>query len=82
MTRRHFAFMCEGDRLVATLDTAPGRTALLLVSGGNEVRSGAWSGQARFAARIAAWGFPVLRFDRRGVGDSEGENGGFRSAAA
>jgi exosortase A-associated hydrolase 1 len=81
MTRRHFAFMCEGDRLVSTLDTAPGRTALLLVSGGNEVRSGAWNGQARFAARIAAQGFPVLRFDRRGVGDSEGDNGGFRSAA-
>lgn len=81
MTRRHFAFPCEGDRLVATLDTAPGRTALLLVSGGNEVRSGAWNGQARFAARIAAQGFPVLRFDRRGVGDSEGVNGGFRSAA-
>lgn len=81
MTRRHFAFPCEGDRLAATLDTAPGRTALLLVSGGNEVRSGAWNGQALFAARIAASGFPVMRFDRRGVGDSEGNNRGFRSSA-
>lgn len=81
MTCRHFTFACQGDHLVATLDTAPGRTALLLVSGGNEVRSGAWNGQARFAARLAAQGFPVLRFDRRGVGDSEGVNGGFRSAA-
>src|SRR3546814_19808079 len=25
-------------------------------------------------------GFPVFRFDRRGVGDSEGENGGFLSS--
>lgn len=81
MTRRHLTFQCEGARLVATLDTAPGRTALLLVSGGNEVRSGAWNGQARFAARIAGEGYPVLRFDRRGVGDSEGTNEGFRSAA-
>ncbi|HUD29568.1 MAG TPA: hydrolase 1, exosortase A system-associated [Novosphingobium sp.] len=81
MSRRHFTFDCEGSALVATLDTAPGRTALLLVSGGNEVRGGAWNGQALFAARIAAAGFPVLRFDRRGVGDSEGTNGGFRSAA-
>lgn len=82
MTRRHFTFDCAGDRLVATLDDAAGTTALLLVSGGNEIRAGAWNGQARFAARIAAHGFPVLRFDRRGVGDSEGENRGFRASAA
>ncbi|WP_404480851.1 hydrolase 1, exosortase A system-associated [Novosphingobium sp. BL-52-GroH] len=82
MTRRHLTFACEGNALVATLDSAPGRTGLLLVSGGNEVRAGAWNGQAMFAARIAAQGFPVLRFDRRGVGDSEGANGGFRSSAA
>lgn len=79
MIRRHFTFTCEGARLVATLDPAPGETGLLLVTGGNEVRGGAWNGQARFAARIAAAGFPVLRFDRRGVGDSEGMNDGFRS---
>lgn len=81
MTRRHLTVSCQGSDLAATLDTAPGRTALLLVSGGNEVRAGAWNGQAIFAARIAAQGFPVLRFDRRGVGDSEGVNGGFRSSA-
>ena len=73
-------FACEGAKLAATLDEAGGATGLLIVSGGNEVRSGAWSGQAQFAARIAAAGFPVFRFDRRGVGDSEGPNGG--SAAA
>lgn len=82
MTRRHFTFECEGSRLVATLDEAGGQTGLLLVSGGNEVRAGAWNGQARLAARIAAEGYPVMRFDRRGVGDSEGANGGFRSGAA
>jgi exosortase A-associated hydrolase 1 len=79
MTRRHFTFACEGAQLLATLDEAAGDTALLIVSGGNEVRAGAWNGQARLAADIAARGFPVLRFDRRGVGDSEGENHGFRS---
>lgn len=81
MTRRHITFECEGSSLVATLDEAPGTTALLLVSGGNEVRAGAWNGQARFAARIAAQGFTVLRFDRRGIGDSEGENTGFTGSA-
>ncbi|WP_232491980.1 hydrolase 1, exosortase A system-associated [Novosphingobium kaempferiae] len=81
MSREQLIFPCESARLVGTLDDAPGQTALLLVSGGNEVRAGAWNGQARFAARIAAQGFPVLRFDRRGIGDSEGSNGGFRSSA-
>lgn len=79
--RRHFTFDCEGSRLVATLDDADGTTGLFIVTGGNETRAGAWDGQAEFAARIAAAGFPVLRFDRRGTGDSEGENGGFRSSA-
>jgi len=82
MTRRHLTFSCEGDTLCATLDEAPGDTGLLLVSGGNEIRSGAWSGQAGLAARIAATGRPVFRYDRRGIGDSEGANTGFRGAAA
>lgn len=80
MTRRHLTFTCEGSALVGTLDDAPGATGLLLVSGGNELRSGAFAGQARFAARIAAQGFPVFRYDRRGVGDSAGPNAEFRSS--
>ncbi len=81
MTRRHVAFDCEGSALLGTLDEGSAATGLLIVSGGNETRAGAWNGQAQFAARIAAEGFPVLRFDRRGVGDSEGPNGDFRSSA-
>lgn len=80
MSRHHFAFDCAGSRLVGTMDEAPGSTGLLIVSGGNEVRSGAWNGQALLAAEIAMQGYPVLRFDRRGVGDSEGMNGEFRSS--
>ena len=79
MMRRHFDFACEGATLGATLDEASGETGLLIVSGGNEIRSGAWAGQASLAAEIAAAGYPVLRFDRRGVGDSDGPNDGFRS---
>ncbi|HKX77183.1 MAG TPA: hydrolase 1, exosortase A system-associated [Novosphingobium sp.] len=80
MTRRHLAFPCEGASLMGTLDDAAGTTGLLIVTGGNEIRAGAWNGQAQFAARIATEGFPVFRFDRRGVGDSEGENRAFRSS--
>lgn len=80
MTRRHLTFACEGSTLVGTLDDAIGSTGLLLVSGGNELRSGAFAGQALFAARIAAAGFPVFRYDRRGVGDSDGPNGEFKAS--
>ena len=55
MTRRHLTFACEGAALAGTLDLAPGSTGLLIVTGGNEVRAGAWNGQALFAARIAAF---------------------------
>jgi exosortase A-associated hydrolase 1 len=81
MSRLPLSFGCGSFRLAATLDTAPGTAGLLIVTGGNEIRSGAFSGQARLAARIARAGFPVFRFDRRGVGDSEGENRGFRRSA-
>ena len=81
MSRLHLTFSCGRHRLAGTLDTAPGSTGLLIVSGGNEIRSGAFSGMAHLASSIARAGFPVLRFDRRGVGDSEGENRGFRASA-
>ena len=82
MTRRHLTIPCEGDAMAATLDGVcqGAQAALLIVSGGNEIRSGAWGGQAWLAARVALAGYPVLRFDRRGVGDSEGGNATYRGA--
>jgi len=82
MSRRHLTFDCEGSQLVGTLDECDAATGLLLVTGGNEIRSGAWAGQAQLAARLAEEGFPVFRFDRRGTGDSEGANGGFRTSTS
>lgn len=79
--RRMIDFDCAGDRLVGTLDQANGETALLIVSGGNEIRCGAYAGQAKMAAYFAAKGYPVFRYDRRGIGDSEGTNGSFESSA-
>lgn len=77
--RRHLTFPCGPDTLVGTLDidTATGATGILLVSGGREVRAGSWGGQASIAARLAVAGVPVLRYDRRGVGESEGTDPGF-----
>lgn len=82
MNRLPLQFECEGSRLAGTLDTAPGTRGLLIVTGGNEIRSGAFSGQSRLAARIAKAGFPVFRYDRRGIGDSEGDNSGYRGSTA
>lgn len=79
--RAHLSFACEGETLIGTLDNAAGKVGLLIMSGGNEIRSGAHRGQASLAADIAAQGHPVFRFDRRGVGDSSGENGEFLSSA-
>lgn len=73
-------FVCEGVTLVGTLDHGAAPTGLLVVSGGNEIRIGAHRGMARLAHEIARHGHPVFRFDRRGIGDSEGENNGFRSS--
>jgi exosortase A-associated hydrolase 1 len=81
MSRRHFAFDCAGSHLAGTLDEASGDAGLLIVTGGNETRAGAFSSQAQLAANVARAGHPVLRFDRRGVGDSEGVNMGFRNSA-
>ncbi|GAA3248551.1 hypothetical protein GCM10020258_01900 [Sphingomonas yabuuchiae] len=78
--RRLISFPCEGATLIGTLDEADRDTGLMIVSGGNEPRMGAHRGQAMLAARIAAHGYPVFRFDRRGVGDSEGANGGWTSS--
>ncbi len=79
--RRMLSFMCDGSRLMATLDEGGAKTGLLIVSGGNEIRSGAHSGQAAMAAHFVTMGYPVFRYDRRGIGESEGENSGFEGSA-
>lgn len=63
--------------LAATLDSAPGSTGLLMVTGGTQIRIGPHRSFAQLATTVAANGFPVFRFDRRGIGDSEGDDPGF-----
>lgn len=79
--RRMMGFDCAGVRLAATLDEGAHPSGLLIVSGGNEIRSGAYAGQAAMAAHFASLGYPVFRYDRRGIGESEGDNKGFESSA-
>jgi exosortase A-associated hydrolase 1 len=78
--RRLITFPCDGVTLAGTLDPGASETGLLIVSGGNEIRTGAHRGMARLACDIAKAGHPVMRFDRRGIGDSAGENHGFTAS--
>jgi exosortase A-associated hydrolase 1 len=79
--RKLISFDCFGSICAASLDGADGKSGLFIVSGGNEIRAGAHRGMAKLAQDIAGLGHPVFRFDRRGIGDSEGENRGFTSSA-
>ena len=82
MTRRHLAFACEAETLVGTLDEGASGVGLLIVSGGSEVRAGPFGSQSRIAAQIAAHGHAVFRYDRRGIGDSTGEDPRFSGSGA
>lgn len=77
--REVLTFECEEKRLWGTLDGGNRPKGLLIVSGGNEIRVGPHRSMARLAAAVSAAGHPVFRFDRRGTGDSEGDNAGFRA---
>jgi exosortase A-associated hydrolase 1 len=78
--RRLLSFECGGTELAASLDAAGGATGLLLVTGGSQTRFGSHRMYERLAKALAERGFPSLRFDRRGVGDSAGEDPGFRGS--
>ncbi|HYI41530.1 MAG TPA: hydrolase 1, exosortase A system-associated [Allosphingosinicella sp.] len=78
--RRLLSFDCDGLALGASLDSAEGETGLLLVTGGTQTRIGSHRMYERLARAIAEAGWPCLRYDRRGVGDSEGEDPDFRDS--
>ena len=78
--RRLLSVDCEGAALGASLDPAGGATGLLLVTGGTQTRIGSHRMYERLALALAEGGWPCFRFDRRGVGDSEGEDPDFRGS--
>lgn len=70
-------FPCEGEPLVGVLHEAAGSTGLLIVNGGVQVRAGPHRSHVELAQALASDGWPSLRFDRRGIGDSGGTDPGF-----
>ncbi len=72
---RPVVFECHGQELAGILH--PGAedadTGVVLVVGGPQTRVGSHRQFVGVARHLAAAGIPVLRFDYRGMGDSEGE---------
>lgn len=70
-----FSFPCQGSHLYAVLSLPekPCPRGLLIVVGGPQYRVGSHRQFVLLARHLAAIGVPVLRFDYRGMGDSEGE---------
>ncbi len=74
-TETSLSFPCEGQRLqgIVTAAVAPSDLGLLIVVGGPQVRCGAHRMFTQLARHVAGQGHTALRFDLRGMGDSEGE---------
>lgn len=73
---------CGGGRCVALVHPAPAtgqRVGVVIVVGGPQYRAGSHRQFVLTARALASAGFPVLRFDYRGMGDSDGEQRTFES---
>jgi exosortase A-associated hydrolase 1 len=71
---RPVCFSCDGCWLygVLSLPEQPAARGVLLVVGGPQYRVGSHRQFTLLARHLAAHGVPVMRFDYRGMGDSEG----------
>ncbi len=83
-TEEPLIIRCEHARLVAILHrpAEPRPRGVLLVVGGPQYRVGSHRQFVLLARHLARRGFPVLRFDYRGMGDSEGADTLFDTAGA
>lgn len=79
--QRALRFACHGSGLVGIVDVPerPLPRGVLVITGGPQYRVGAHRQFTLLARMLAGRGIPVMRFDRRGMGDSDGEPRGFDS---
>lgn len=78
--RRPLLIDCEATTLAACLHPADGATGVLIVTGGVQTRCGAHRGFVDLGDQLMRAGIACLRFDRRGNGDSDGSDPGFRDS--
>lgn len=83
-TEQAITFDCLGSRLLGIMAApaagqAPSDTAVLVVVGGPQYRAGSHRQFVQLSRALAAAGHVVLRFDVRGMGDSQGAAAGFEA---
>jgi len=78
---RALSFACQGDWLhgVASLPHEAATRGVLIVVGGPQYRAGSHRQFTLLARSLAAQGIPAMRFDYRGMGDSDGAVRDFES---
>lgn len=77
-------FACEGDTLLGILarPELPAQTGVVVIVGGPQYRVGSHRQFVLLSRALAAAGYPVLRFDYRGMGDSTGAQRDFEAVGA
>jgi exosortase A-associated hydrolase 1 len=73
-SERPLRFDCEGEKLVGVLalPQGPSPVAVVVIVGGPQYRAGSHRQFVQLSRRLAEAGYPTLRFDYRGMGDSTG----------
>ena len=77
-------FACAGNTLLGIVSRpqTPAATGVIVIVGGPQYRVGSHRQFVLLARALAAGGYAVLRFDYRGMGDSEGEQRDFETVSA
>jgi len=80
-TEQAIVFDCDGSRLIGivTLPETPAETGVVIVVGGPQYRAGSHRQFTLLARHLAEQGIASMRFDYRGMGDSEGKMRNFES---
>jgi exosortase A-associated hydrolase 1 len=83
---RFVVFDCQGDECIGVLSMPAAEPApfigVLVIVGGPQTRVGSHRQFTLLARALAAAGYPTLRFDYRGMGDSAGDSRTFEGARA
>ncbi|TCS38587.1 exosortase A-associated hydrolase 1 [Paucimonas lemoignei] len=79
---RALAFPCQGEQLygILSLPEHAATRGVLIIVGGPQYRAGSHRQFALLARHLAAQGIPTMRFDYRGMGDSQGDQRNFEEA--
>lgn len=83
-TEETMCFSCAGDTLLGIVATppTPAATGVVVIVGGPQYRVGSHRQFVLLSRALAEAGYAVLRFDFRGMGDSEGRQRDFETVGA